>query len=58
MIKPISHELAYVYITGDGTIHFDEKKAKKHQRFLLSRETKRRREQEKRNQYLLELYLL
>ena len=50
MIKPISHELAYVYITGDGTIHVDEKKAKKHQRFLLSRETKRRREQEKRNQ--------
>tara|TARA_R100001594_G_C4045813_1_gene264098 strand:- start:2169 stop:2291 length:123 start_codon:yes stop_codon:yes gene_type:complete len=37
-MKPISHELAYVYITGDGNVYFDKKKAERHQRRLVAKE--------------------
>ena len=33
-IKPMSHELRHVYITGDRKLFLDEDKAKLHQEYL------------------------
>ena len=41
-MKPVTHELAYVYITADGNVYFDEKKAERHQRKITD---KRRKDQ-------------
>tara|TARA_R110002020_G_scaffold55591_7_gene154110 strand:+ start:6187 stop:6327 length:141 start_codon:yes stop_codon:yes gene_type:complete len=39
-MKPITHELAYVYITLDGKVYFDEKKAEIHQRKITKKKEK------------------
>tara|TARA_R100000152_G_C6679692_1_gene113881 strand:- start:307 stop:429 length:123 start_codon:yes stop_codon:yes gene_type:complete len=40
-MRPISHELAHVYITADGKIYLSKEKAKRHQRRLIAREKKK-----------------
>ena len=41
-MRPITHELAYIYITADRKIFFKQSKAKKHQRLLIAKENNRK----------------
>ena len=41
-MRPITHELAYIYITDDKKIFFEKSKAKKHQRSLVAKQKNRK----------------
>ena len=45
MVRKISHELAFVYITGDGKKFLDENDAKLHQLMLEVLDRERREDQ-------------
>tara|TARA_R110000765_G_scaffold175490_1_gene280358 strand:- start:245 stop:364 length:120 start_codon:yes stop_codon:yes gene_type:complete len=36
-MRPIDHEISFVYITADGRKYFSLEKAKRHQRKLITR---------------------
>ena len=41
-MKPITHELAYIYITGDSKFFFDKDKAERHQRKITIKEKRKK----------------